>query len=119
MGLPIQPRQFFVQLLKLLFKIKIFDSALGYANIATRVEAPALRSNFVESCNFTEARNIRVDPIGKVLGHEGSAVVIGLDWFATVEARNIGQEFDLFRRKLAVCAIDLPVNMAGIDEQHF
>src|SRR5258707_4829532 len=109
--------QFLMESFELLFEIEICEGALGNTIIATCIEHPALRGNMVDNRDFAKTGDIRVDPIGKVLGYQGRAASVGLDWLATVEARDIGQEFDLFGRKFAVRAIDLLVDMAGIDEQ--
>jgi len=48
-----------------------------------------------------------------------SAAVQVLGCLAPVEAGDIGQVFHLLRRPVAVGAVNLPINMTGVDKENF
>jgi hypothetical protein len=53
-----------------------------------------------------------------VLLEQAFAAVDGLDVLAPVEADDVGEQLDLLGQEVAVGAVDLAVEVAGVDEQH-
>ena len=108
------------------------DSPGCDADVATRVERPTLGFDFFERGDFAKAGHVAI--FGFTLtpafsrfrgrGREdfgqlrfGFVATEGeVEFFITVEADNIGEKSDLRFGPIAVSAIDLPVDMAGVDE---
>ena len=57
-------------------------------------------------------------PFGEVLGQQVGAVVQVLGFLAPVEPDDVGQELDLRRGEVAVGAVDLAEDVAGVEEEH-
>ena len=116
-GLDIQHFQFLVQLFQFLGKDKAVGFAFGHAHIAARIQAPALRLNLLQRRHFAQAQYIGIFAFGEVLLHHGFAAVGRFDFLAAIQPHDVGDELDLFWREFAVRAIDLAVEMAGVDEE--
>ena len=89
----------------------------GDAHVAAGVEAPALGLDLVQRRNLAQAGDVLVGTVGKVLGHQLGAALLCLGLLPAIETGDVGQEFDLLGFKLAVGAVDLGVDVAGVEEK--
>lgn len=110
--------QFFVEFSETFCEIILIRLAIGDADIASGVEAPALRFNVRNGRYFAEPGYINVGAVGEFRRHQFPAVVPVFNVFAPMQPRNVGQELNLLRREFSVRPADLLVNMACINEQH-
>src|SRR5207244_2086727 len=89
------------------------------SDVASRIEAPALGFDLTQSRNLAKSRYIDVLSLWEVLLHQLLTSVYGCKVFVAVEPCNIGNELDLLRREVLMCPVNLPENVASIDEENF
>ena len=118
----IQCSEFFVQGRKLLLEVLIADILTGSdADVAARIQAPALRLDLGKARRPAETGDVGIGSFGSEdflelrLGLLAAEGVVGL--LAAVEADEIRKEADLSCGPVAVSAVDLAVDMACVDEE--
>lgn len=119
--LGVQGFEFLVQLFKLGFEILIaYFFARCHAYIAAGVERPALRFDIFQSSCLAQARHVS---IFRFLAEDLLDLRPGLiatkskvNRLASIESNDVGDETDLRERPVAVRAVHLPVDVAGISE---
>ncbi len=123
MGTCSQRLELLVQRLELRLEVLVANLfARRNADVAARVEAPALRLDLLHAHDFAEARHVRVLRLlaedlcqlrARFLAAEGQ-----VERLPAIEPDDVRKEPELSRSPVAVCAVDLPVYVAGVDEEH-
>jgi hypothetical protein len=96
----------------------VHDFANGHANVASRIERPALRFNLLECGGAAKAGH--VSEFWFLAEHFLNlragfiAAVSEVQFFAAIEADDVGDKSNLRMRPIAMCAVNLPVDVAGI-----
>src|SRR5260370_35199537 len=96
-----------VQSFEHLFEVKVLNYSLGHTDIASGIQAPTLRCDFVYRGDFAQSCYVGVCALWEVLLHQDSAVLVGLYRFVAIEPYDVCQKLDLLGGELAVCTIDL------------
>ena len=92
-------------------EVDVFFVDGGSADVAARVEAPALFPDLDAGGDLAQAA-------GEVLLKEFVTAVNSLDVLAAIESHDVGNELDLFRGEVTVGTVDLMEDVPGVDEEH-
>src|SRR6266481_10199288 len=83
-----------------------------------RVQTPALGFNFSNRCHLAESGYVGILPVRKFLLEQGFTAKNCLNFLSAIQPHYLCKKFQLFRRKISVRAINLPIDMAGVDKKH-
>jgi hypothetical protein len=101
------------------FSSKTSSSRLDLgADVAAGVEAEALLGDLREARDSAEAVDVGVVVVGKSVAEQLIGARRELGVLAAVQADDVHEELDLLVGELAVRAVDLAKDAAGVDEQH-
>ena len=101
------------------FEVEIVGGSFGYADVATGVDAPALGFDFREGGYFAKSWYYRRRGRWGMSPVCCGAAIVSFDGFAAVEAYDVGEKFDLVGGEFAVGAVELFVDVTGVDEEDF
>src|SRR5205823_1166046 len=114
--------EFLVQRLQLCLELLVADGLAGcHAHVPARIERPALRLDVLQRYHPTQAEDVRKF---RLLAEDLSDLRLSLvaakcevEIFAAIETDDVGEEADLRGCPIAVRAVDLPVDVPGINEE--
>ena len=92
--------------------------ALRDADVAAGIERPSLGFDFGEACRLTQPLDVAVvESRREEFAELGFGAVVEFGRLAAVEADEVGDELDLRGSEVAVGAVELAEDVAGVDEE--